>query len=418
MQYENNILLAGMGLSGRAAARYLDAAGVEYGMCDDGDNEYMSCAESLASFRGYVVKSPGIPNRMTAEHSGARQIINDIELFFRLCLKPTILVTGTNGKSTVVAMVEHILGSCGINARACGNNGIPVLDAYVDGADVYIVELSSYQIEDVSTFSSLAAVVLNIGADHLDRYRDINDYQLVKEKIYQGADCRIFPVGVNGQYLFSDNISGYKSVGQKESVTYFAKDKSIFRDEKIYCRQEDVQLLGTHNYLNICAALCLCDQFNLRQADILSAISSFSGLEHRLEVLGCDSRNRLWINDSKSTNVHSARAAVSAFDKDVCLIMGGRGKGEDYYGLFSEFGGILKHLILFGEDAKLIASQAGNIESKIVVNVTQAVSLAGRIAEDSSVILFSPACASFDQYRDFHHRGEDFKRCVYEEVLC
>lgn len=414
---EERILIAGMGISGQSVARYLESSGLAFVGCDDKSEIYDSCKNRLDSYCGYVLKSPGIPGHVLGGDGDEHHILNDIELFMRLCTKPFILVTGTNGKSTVVALVEHILNKCGIRATACGNNGVPVFDAYGGSPDVYIIELSSYQLENIQTLESQASVVLNIGVDHVDRYSDIREYQHTKEKIYQNTSLAVFPVNKDNERVYSADIIGYQSDVSGTNIVFHISDSGISLNGHDFCSLENIPLSGKHNYLNICAALCLCHGVHLDDMDILDALSTFKGLEHRLEIITSDAKGRLWVNDSKSTNVHAARAAVAAFDKDITLIMGGRGKSEDYSILFQEFHDSIKYLIIYGEAADEIAVQASSIQNKkIVENVSEAVSLANIVSNDSSTILFSPACASFDQYADFRSRGEDFRRCVIREL--
>jgi UDP-N-acetylmuramoylalanine--D-glutamate ligase len=411
---QNTLTIAGMGRSGLAVANYLTQAGIEYACCDDKE-DYPDCVQMLEGYGGYVIKSPGIPVEKLPGVA-SRNMINDVELFLRLSKKPVIMVTGTNGKSTVVSLLEHILEVSGVNAIACGNNGVPVMHAYERQADIYILELSSYQLENISSYACVSSVLLNIGIDHVDRYPDMQAYESVKKKVYTSSIASVHPVEENGDINYHANVSGYTCVSPKGVVNYLLKSGDIIRNNEVYCAVSGLGLIGRHNYLNVCASLALIDGFGLTKNLVIQALESFKGLPHRMELVCEDNQGRQWINDSKSTNVHSLDAVLSSRQEPICLILGGRGKGEDYSQVFSRYHSIIKELVIYGEDSGLINSQASSIENRVIVDtVSEAVVIA---FDYSSDVLFSPACASFDQYRDFNERGDDFKQQVRRVVSC
>ena len=414
-QYHDQIAIAGMGETGQSVARYLDASGVDYLCCDDGEGSHPDCTGLMKGYDGYVIKSPGIaPSDLAANH--AATVINDVELLLRLTRKPVVMVTGTNGKSTVVTLIEHILQHNDVSAIACGNNGVPVLDAFASNADLYVLELSSYQLENLATFTSFASVVLNIGVDHVDRYRDMQEYQQVKQRVYIAADVCVYPVDGNGEVTYAGEISGYLARSKAGDVVFSVQGDELYRNGAGFCDLRRLNVSGRHNYLNICAALALIDQLMLDHQRVVSALKSFVGLPHRMELVCVDDQGRKWINDSKSTNVHSMLAALSGRSSSVCLIVGGRGKREDYSVALSNSAAVIGKLIIFGEDAAIIDSQATMIADRTVVGtVAEAVALADSWSGD---ILFSPACASFDQYSSYIERGEDFRRQVLGRAVC
>jgi UDP-N-acetylmuramoylalanine--D-glutamate ligase len=264
--------------------------------------------------------------------------------------------------------------------------------------------------------TSFSSVVLNIGIDHVDRYLSIDEYESVKKKIYERAALSVLPVNDDGEVSLRHNISGYKVVGSSSNVVYSLLLGCICRNNKRYCEVSDMSLIGMHNHLNVCAALCLIESFGFKQDLILAALSSFVGLPHRMELVVKDEQSRSWINDSKSTNVHSLTAALLSQSLPVCLIMGGKGKGEGYAETLGRFSVKIGRLITYGEDAHLIDSQASAILDRVVVQtVSEAVDKALSYPGD---VLFSPACASFDQYEDFNERGDDFKRQVMRVTAC
>jgi UDP-N-acetylmuramoylalanine--D-glutamate ligase len=216
------------------------------------------------------------------------------------------------------------------------------------------------------------------------------------------------------EYL--NNICGYIAVCGQREVVYQSDGESILRNDVEFCNVSGLSLAGGHNYLNVCAALALVDQFSLDRDKVFAALQGFSGLPHRMEIVCHDARGRKWINDSKSTNVHSLRAALQSQTASVCLIAGGRGKDEDYHEIFEDYSDVIARLILFGEDAGVIAEQAAKIDDMIVVDTLQ--QAVEHVAEFPGDILFSPACASFDQYRDYEARGEDFRSLAKRVASC
>jgi len=417
---DNKILIAGMGMTGRSSARYFDSQAVTCVTCDDApDVSAQPCTREVLSASDYLVKSPGIPNQQFGEFFPQHRLINDVEVFMRICRKPLILVTGTNGKSTVVALLEHILSACGIKALACGNYGVPVLDAYEAKADLYVIEVSSYQLENMITLRSLSAVVLNIGNDHLDRYEDLADYLSVKEKVYTNTGDRVCPINSKGEVSYRNAAAGYQYDGKSGTGCYLVSGDRITHAGADYISLDGLSLSGNHNYLNICAALCLCRSLALDDAEVKQALGGFSGLEHRMELFDTDAKGRKWINDSKSTNLHSLEAALACCGEPVCLLMGGQSKNEDYAAFFDEYASRITHLVLFGRDAESIGEQAAKVISRhLVAGVAQAVAVANKISGNGAVILFSPACSSFDQYENYRLRGEDFKAQVRRELSC
>jgi len=408
------ITIVGMGKSGVSVAEYLSSANVSYACCDDNNASYPDCL-SVVDDQGYVIKSPGVPSG-SLPISVSSRAINDVELFFRMCKRPVIMVTGTNGKSTVVAMLEHMFRACGVDAIACGNNGVPVLHAYTERHDLYILELSSYQLENITSFHGVSSVVLNVGVDHVDRYLNMDEYAAVKQKVYTSSEVSVFPVNEQGDVEYREGISGYMAESSAGSVTYSLVSNEIFRNGKFYCKTSGIGLQGQHNHINVCASLALMDTFGFESHGLVGSLNLFHGLPHRMELVCQDERGYAWINDSKSTNVHSLLAALSSQTESVCLIMGGRGKGEDYSGALKEYSQVIGKLITYGEDGGLIAGQAGLIADCVVVGtvpeaVTEAIGYKGDV-------LFSPACASFDQYTDFVERGNDFKQQVISVVSC
>lgn len=404
MGVEQNILVAGMGKTGESIAHFLDACSIAYHCCDDA-GDYASCVSSDLSRMDYIFKSPGLRPEGFADIASQR-VINDVELLMRLSNRPMFLVTGTNGKSTVVELLQRLLRAHGIDAIACGNNGVPALVAYAKRPQIYILELSSYQLENLHSHACDCAVVLNVGIDHVDRYSGMDDYTKTKERIYRYAGRDIVPVNLQGEMDYSVMQAGYRA----GDTVLLVNDGFIYRNGERYLDLDTAALIGKHNHLNICAALAMLDHLAINFDTVASVLQDFTGLQHRMELVYKDEAGRRWINDSKSTNVHSTNAALDSLTEPVVLIMGGRGKGEDYSGMLTRYSEMIHTLVLFGEDARLIEQHAQAVPHRRVVDtVGDAVTY---VVDHQADVLFSPACASFDQYENFAARGDDFRGCV------
>ena len=406
------LLIAGMGKTGRSIERFLTAQGIACLCCDQKLDDYPPCND-LIDRADWVFKSPGIPNQ-AFEKLASDQVINDIELLFRLTHRPMILVTGTNGKSTVVALVEQILKSCHWHAVACGNNGFPVMEAYQQKPAIYIIEVSSYQLENMLSHYCDVAAILNIGIDHVDRYRHQQHYQQTKERIYLYAKYQVIPVDHLGKPTYTQAIQGYRVDG----VTYWLQDQHIYQDQKKCLAIDRMVLLGRHNHLNICAALAILHYLDLDNRLLEKAIYEFKGLPHRLQRVCQDQAQRLWINDSKSTNIHATSAALQSIAGPVTLIMGGQGKKENYLAFFQQFANDIDRLILFGESAQCIEQQARLVLPQSITVVDSVGEAVSQARDYKNHVLFSPAGASFDHYANFSERGDDFIQCVHRMGLC
>lgn len=411
MDFQQNILIAGMGKTGRSVADFLDSNAIQYQYCDD-THSHISCHENNLDSNHFIFKSPGIHPQIFSEIAD-QVVINDVELLLRLTNRPVFLVTGTNGKSTVITLIEMLLLASGINVIACGNNGVPVLEAYARNPDIYAIELSSYQLENLKSHQCDVATVLNIGVDHVDRYMNMAAYQCIKEKIYAYSRLVVEPVNNQGLLDYSNNQTGFRV---SDTKTYCLKDDAIYRDDERYVDIGLIALAGRHNHLNICAALAMLDHIQLEKPVIESVLQNFTGLDHRMQLVCQSANGQHWINDSKSTNVHSTDAALRSLLQPVVLIMGGRGKGDKYSQMLKQNAAMISSLLVYGEDAQLIADQADSInDCQVVDTVLDAVSIAATCSDD---VLFSPACASFDQYENFIARGNDFCHRVKQVVKC
>jgi UDP-N-acetylmuramoylalanine--D-glutamate ligase len=315
-------------------------------------------------------------------------------------------------------MAKH----AGINTAVGGNLGEPALDLIDPAIELYVLELSSFQLETVSSLHAKAAVVLNISEDHMDRYDSMSDYANAKARIYddaQGAVVNLDDPAVTAMCLSSEakafTVSAKPKEGQyglleREGKTFLAKG-----NEALLCVNE-LNIHGRHNYANALAALALGEEAGLALPDMLSALKTFKGLSHRMEWVA-EQNGIQFVNDSKATNVGATAAAVMSVDADVILIAGGIGKEQNFAPLRSALEDQAKAVVLFGKDAPLIGNALSTVcDVHYVESMAQAVKTASGLATSGDMVLLSPACASFDMYKGFEARGEDFRGCV-EQLL-
>jgi len=358
------------------------------------------------------------------------QVLGDVELFAQATKGArTIAVTGTNGKTTVTSLVGAMARAAGSDCEVAGNIGPAVLDALIrredsgKPADLWALELSSFQLETTSSLFASAATVLNISEDHLDRYRGIDDYAAAKARIFAGGGVQV---------LNRDDPRSLAMAQPDRKTITFGLDAPrrnedwglIDRGGQACLAEGETELLGVremklaglHNAANALAALALCRALGLPIEPMLRALRDFKGLPHRVELAGeaCGVR---WYDDSKGTNVGSTVAALAGLAQGgakVVLIAGGEGKGQNFSPLKDAVARSARALVLIGCDGPLIeAAVAGSgVPALRAASMDQAVTLAGEAARPGDVVLLSPACASFDMFRDYKHRGEVFGLAV------
>ena len=370
-----------------------------------------------------LVVSPGIPldlSILSAARSLNLPVVSDIDLFFEATTAPVIGVTGTNGKSTVVALVGHLLNGSGQDCGVGGNIGPAALDLLVHPQQRYVLELSSFQLERSAVLPLTAATVLNISDDHLDHHGSLQKYLCAKLKIYRGAQRCIFnradsltrPAGSGGSVSFGlDAASDANSFG----IELRAGVRWITKGDELILPADELQLKGTHNLLNVMAALALVEPAIEAQAAAPIAVG-FSSLDHRFQfVRTLDGVT--YINDSKATNVGATLAALHGLAPATrtILIAGGDAKGADLQPLAAALAESAAGVVALGKDAKAVAAVAESlaIDCVQVANMTDAVLAAQRMAAGAGMVLLSPACSSLDMYRNFTERGEIFARVVH-----
>ncbi|MEW5972511.1 MAG: UDP-N-acetylmuramoyl-L-alanine--D-glutamate ligase [Pseudomonadota bacterium] len=432
-----DILIVGLGKTGLSVARFLARRGLVFAVADS-RMEPPGLAELRAEgpqaavhlgpfeaelFRGFrtLVVSPGLavaePAIRAAAAAGA-EIIGDIELFARHVKAPVLAITGSNGKSTVTTLVGELLAAAGRKVRVGGNLGTPALDllAGPNDAEIYVLELSSFQLETTSSLKAAAAVVLNVSEDHMDRYPDLAAYAASKGRVYQGAAVAV----VNRDDDWSLRLAGCSNAAHTVSFGLDAPAAGqwgmVERDGQTWLahgdrplvRERELTLRGRHNMANALAALALVEAVGVEPAAVLDALRRFAGLPHRSQFVG-HFHGLDWVNDSKGTNVGATAAALAGQTVPVVLIAGGLGKGQDFTVLRPLIAEKARGVVLIGQDAGLIAQAwAGAAPIVRAADMGEAVSMAAELGRPGDVVLLSPACASFDMFKGYDHRGEVF----------
>jgi UDP-N-acetylmuramoylalanine--D-glutamate ligase len=371
-----------------------------------------------------VVPSPGVPmDNIFLQEAGRRgvEIISEIELAYRCLSVPLVAITGTNGKSTTTTLIGEILKANGIKTFVGGNLGAPLIGSISRNWDWGVVEVSSFQLEWVNSFRPRIAVLLNLTEDHLDRYPDLAAYGRAKGRIFgaQGQedvailnreDPRVWAMR---QQLRSRVVSiGFSEV---KNGVFVERDLIVWRDGE---REESFQLAGVkikgvHNVENMMAAIAAAKAIGVEREVIQKTLDTFPGLEHRLEFVR-EKRGVRYFNDSKGTNVGAVEKSLASFSEPVILLAGGIDKGGDYGPLQNYVRERVRRLVLFGAAKDIIAGALGHLtETVIVSDLSAAVADAAAHAQPGDVVLLSPACSSFDMFRNYAERGTAFKSLVH-----
>lgn len=433
-------VIVGLGATGLSVARFLERQNRAFAVVDSRENppnaeelkrdfenapvHFGSFDSNLLEQAKQLVVNPGIavatPEIRQAQHSGA-DIVGDIELFAQEVAnsRPVIAITGSNGKTTVTLLLDLMAKKSGVKVATGGNIGTPALDLLNQDADLFVLELSSFQLETTRSLHTVAAVVLNVSEDHLDRYDyDLNRYAQSKGEIYR--HCK--HVICNRDDDWSMRLA--EQVEANESLLSFGLDKPqpghfgllrdsegndwLARGDQRLMRVSEMRLPGRHNQSNALAALALGDAAGLDMQAMLEVLREFAGIEHRTQWLReLDGVN--WFNDSKGTNVGATVAALSGLSGKTVLIAGGQGKGADFLPLTQVVREKARALVLMGEDADKIAAVLDDKTPHYLVNSLQeAVQQAQQLAQSGDNVLLSPACASFDMFSNYEERGKAF----------
>jgi UDP-N-acetylmuramoylalanine--D-glutamate ligase len=424
------LLVVGLARSGVAAARALRARGAEVIGCDARGIDAGIRAEleaagvavhapsdgvELLAGSATVVKSPGVPQEapvvVAARRVGTR-VVGELEIGWRLLANDFIAITGSNGKTTTTELVGHIHREAGAGVVVAGNVGtaLTTLPGTIDRSAVVVCEASSFQLEDTEAFAPDAAILLNLAEDHLDRYRSVDAYRAAKLQAFarQPPDAlAVAPPALSGELG-----------GAAERVTFGRGGDVELLDDRLCWRGNpfmdaaEVRLRGAHNLENAMAAAAVCLARGVAVAAVRAALASFAGVPHRLEEIATVG-GVLYVNDSKATNVASAVVGIESFAGGVHAILGGRGKRSDFAPLAAPLAERGRAAYLIGEAAPEIgAALAGTVPLRDCGDLAAAVTAARAAAQPGDVVLLSPACASYDQYRSFEERGDHFRALV------
>jgi UDP-N-acetylmuramoylalanine--D-glutamate ligase len=437
-----NSVVVGLGKTGASCVRYLAKRGDRVSATDSRRSppglaelgELAATIElrlggfdlSLLEGASQVLMSPGVsleePIARSARARGI-DVLGDVELFARDVQAPVIGITGTNGKSTVTTLVASMAAAAGRRVLAGGNLGEPALDLLEQPKpDLYVLELSSFQLETTSSLVLKAAVVLNVSADHLDRYASVEAYARAKGRILAKAATVV--LNADDPWVLAMRDKDYRSDAAR-TVTFSIQrddaDFSLLREGGrafLACRGEKLldiarmKISGLHNAANALASLALGEALGLTRPPMLQALQSFPGLSHRSSWVA-DVGGVRYIDDSKGTNVGATIAAVAGMTGPLVVIAGGEGKGQDFKPLADAFRSKVREAVLIGKDGPAIAAALNGVcDTRSVVSMEAAVAEAARAARAGDTVLLSPACASFDMFRDYGHRGDVFAAAV------
>jgi len=370
-----------------------------------------------------IVASPGVSLQHPAiEAARARgvEIIGDVELFARAAKAAIIAITGSNGKTTVTTWVGELLQAAGRTALVCGNIGLPVLEALAQPVpDFYVLEISSFQLDTTQSLAAKTAVVLNVSADHMDRYAGYEDYLHSKQRIYHHCQHPVVPAFQ--QEIWRPLLNGQKAIsfGLAEGEFHVQEINGAralaFRDQPLLAVSA-MKLQGEHHLLNALAALALVHAVGVEVTQVTQVIAQFAGLPHRCQWVA-ERAGVAWINDSKGTNVGASVAALMTVGAEttgkIILIAGGDAKQADLSPLRAPVQQFVGHLVLIGKDTPLFVNTLQDIVSVTCVDsLPEAVSCAARIAKQGDKVLLSPASASLDMFQNYEHRGQVFVEAV------
>jgi len=448
---KSSFTILGAGRSGIAAAKLLKKNGAKVFLSDGSGKsnlkfldeevlkkegvEYELGGHSERIYEGDIfIKSPGIsPDSeiMLKAKKLNKRIYSEIEAAYWFCKCPVIAITGTNGKTTTTVLTGEIFKNAGFDTKVCGNVGLAFSEVVSDTDEnsIVILEVSSYQLDNIEEFRPRVSVIMNITPDHLDWHGGFENYLKAKMKItFNQAGKDIAVINYDDELLrestkelkirksffsIKENLIEKKtetgSYSDKGKIIYFDKAKNI---EEEIMESREINIRGNHNLYNSLAAVISARSFGIKKEIIRDTLMTFEGVEHRIEFVREISGVRFY-NDSKATNIDSLIVALESFERNIILILGGREKGNDYSAVDKLIGDRVKEIIAFGEAKDKIYDHFS--QSKKVVRVNsfeEAVSKAKELSQSGDVVLLSPACKSFDMFDSYEHRGKEFKRLV------
>ena len=435
-------VVVGLGSSGYSAARYLLHRGMVVAVTDSRQhpphlNEFIKefptvpislgkWDESILAKAAKIVISPGVSLQepaMSQQMARGVPIIGDIELFAKAVNSPIIAITGTNAKSTVTTLVGEMAIASGIKTQVGGNLGVPALDLLTTPtSELFVLELSSFQLETTYSLAPIVATVLNVTPDHMDRYATFKDYCMAKQRVYSHCEVAVcnrddpfteyVTTPTQHKIYFTLQQPGVDEFGllKKNNESFLAFENQTLMPVR------ELPILGRHYQANALAALAIGYGYGLSMSSMLQVLMQFKGLPHRCQLVR-ELNGVRWYNDSKGTNVGATLAAIAGLGSEMAgkliLIAGGVGKNADFTPLVSVIEKYVKTVVLMGEAATLLAETIGNrVEVRFANSMEEAVYVANTSAQPADSVLLSPACASFDMFNNFEHRGKVFTEIV------
>ncbi|NMP02574.1 UDP-N-acetylmuramoyl-L-alanine--D-glutamate ligase [Pseudoalteromonas arctica] len=444
MQYLNEIknkqiTVLGLGVTGLGIVRFLLSHGLTPKVVDSRvtppgidwlkehaptlDTHFGKLDDAELCLSDMIIISPGlslkIPAVADAINAGV-EVIGDVELFARINTKPVVAVTGSNGKSTVVTLAYEVLKEAGYKVALGGNIGTAVLDLLNDDFDVYVLELSSFQLDTTTSLKPVSATVLNVSEDHLDRYDSYQAYIDSKLSIYNFAELIVVNADDSQTHPVERGTTPLISFGAQQGDYHLAQhngETHFMVKGDAFLPVDTLAVVGKHNYLNTLAVMALLSPFEVSKEQYKNALGQFNGLAHRCQFVA-ELNGVKYFNDSKATNVGATIAAIDSLASDgenLIVIAGGDAKGADLNALKPYIEQHVKALICFGKDASDLAAITN--KSYLTNNMEEAVTLAKVLSSTGNIVLLAPACASIDMYNNYMQRGDDFVQCVMAGAL-
>jgi len=429
-------LVLGLGATGLSIARYLQRIDHDAVFLDSRDeppgidelNEIWPDADvalgkmKLPTKVDRVIVSPGIADDnelLKKARKKKLEVISDIEIFAREAEAPFVAISGSNGKSTVTTLLYHMCRAADRKVLAGGNLGEPALDLLnKDKPDVYVLELSSFQLQRTNTLPAEVAVLLNVSPDHLDWHADENEYRQSKYRIYREANSAVVNRSDAEAAECAQDIENIITFGLDEpddgqfGIRRDEEEVYLARGDTLLIATTDIAMVGLHNRANALAALAAGELLGLEMSAMLQVLSEFPGLPHRMQFVARKGAVD-YINDSKATNVAAAVASIQSIDGSIVLLAGGEGKGGDFSALATALEGKLRAAVLIGTDAEAIADAIDTVMPVYFArDIDDAVCQAASYAESDDTVLLAPACASFDQFDNYGARGDAFGAAV------
>ena len=442
MLKDKKVLVLGLGDTGLSALRWLQRQGARLSVADTRDTppgidslkaelpevQIHTGAFTAAIFSDadLVVASPGVPlsePEIQAAIARGVKVVGDVELFaqYRPTNAKVIAITGANGKTTVTTLVGEMCKTAGLQTIVAGNIGLPVLDALsMEAPDVYVLELSSFQLETTSSLVVDAATMLNLSEDHMDRYAGMQEYAIAKARIFYNAKLQVLNRDDAWSMLMARPKLAQVTFGLDEAEDAHDYGLRVVDGETwLACGEHDLmnvrdlKIAGLHNAANALAAIALCRGIGIDYAPIIQTLYNFKGLPHRVEWVA-NIHDVDYYDDSKGTNVGATCAALSGLSQKVVLIAGGDGKGQDFSPLQDAVRENARAVVLIGRDAPLIEAELLKTDVPLyhAADLPEAVNIAKKLAQKDDAVLLSPACASFDMFKNYVHRAEVFVEAV------